>query len=236
MPGGPSSKSLASSRRSAAAADGAAMFYTPTTPCRPRPRGPHASGRTTRAGFPRRSHGRSAARTMFVRWPGSYVRDDVRLLTLTGPGRRKDATGARRGARPRRRVRRRRDVRLAGLDRAAGAPRWGAGRRSGPLSAPGESPEDAVKRFLGPKHALVVLDNFEHLLSAAPMVTELLAHCRALTVLATSREPLQSRARAPLRGVALAGAGGFSSERGRRRPPRARCSSSARDSTVPRSR
>ena len=55
----------------------------------------------------------------------------------------------------------------------------------------GETPEEAVRRFLAPKRALVVLDNFEHLLSAAPMVTELLAAAPALNVLATSREPLR---------------------------------------------
>ena len=61
----------------------------------------------------------------------------------------------------------------------------------GVVPTAGESPQDAVERFLRPKHALVVLDNFEHLLSAAPTVTELLAQCPSLTVLATSREPLR---------------------------------------------
>ena len=55
----------------------------------------------------------------------------------------------------------------------------------------GETPEEAVKRFLASKRALLVLDNFEHLLSAAPTVTELLAAAPALKVLTTSREPLR---------------------------------------------
>ena len=36
-----------------------------------------------------------------------------------------------------------------------------------------------------------MLDNFEHLLSAAPLVSDLLAACPALKVLATSREALR---------------------------------------------
>jgi predicted ATPase/DNA-binding SARP family transcriptional activator len=55
----------------------------------------------------------------------------------------------------------------------------------------GEAPEDAIRRFLAPKEALLVLDNFEHLLCAAPFVTDLLAAAPALRVLATSREPLR---------------------------------------------
>ena len=58
----------------------------------------------------------------------------------------------------------------------------------------GETPEEAVARFLGPKEALLVLDNFEHVLPAAPALAELLAACGGLTVLATSREPLRLRA------------------------------------------
>ncbi len=38
---------------------------------------------------------------------------------------------------------------------------------------------------------LLVLDNFEHVLDAAPMVTDLLLACPCLTVLATSRAALQ---------------------------------------------
>ena len=54
----------------------------------------------------------------------------------------------------------------------------------------GESPVQAIKRFLAAKHLLLVVDNFEHVLAAAPVLGGLLEVCPALTVLATSREPL----------------------------------------------
>ncbi len=50
---------------------------------------------------------------------------------------------------------------------------------------------EAVKRNLARRHLLLFLDNFEHLLEAAPLVTELLAAASQLTVLATSRERLR---------------------------------------------
>jgi predicted ATPase/DNA-binding XRE family transcriptional regulator len=40
------------------------------------------------------------------------------------------------------------------------------------------------------RHLLLVLDNFEHLLDAAPLVSDLLSWCLRLAVLATSRAPL----------------------------------------------
>ena len=58
----------------------------------------------------------------------------------------------------------------------------------------GETPSRAVERFLAPKRALLVLDNFEHLLPAATLVGALLAACDGLVVLATSREPLRLQA------------------------------------------
>ncbi|MET0615041.1 MAG: BTAD domain-containing putative transcriptional regulator [Thermoleophilaceae bacterium] len=58
----------------------------------------------------------------------------------------------------------------------------------------GETLEAAVERFLSPKGGLLVLDNFEHLLPAAPLIGELLAAAPALAVLATSREPLRLQA------------------------------------------
>jgi predicted ATPase/DNA-binding SARP family transcriptional activator len=60
------------------------------------------------------------------------------------------------------------------------------------LSTPireGEPATAALHRFLGDRHLLLVLDNFEHLLAAASLVSELLAVCPELTILLTSREP-----------------------------------------------
>lgn len=53
------------------------------------------------------------------------------------------------------------------------------------------SPGAALRAFLRDKQLLLVLDNFEHLLDAAPLVTDLLANAPRLKVLATSREPLR---------------------------------------------
>jgi predicted ATPase/DNA-binding SARP family transcriptional activator len=58
----------------------------------------------------------------------------------------------------------------------------------------GESAEAAIRRFLAAKHLLLVVDNFEHVMDAAPMLGGLLGACPALTVIATSREPLALRA------------------------------------------
>ena len=58
----------------------------------------------------------------------------------------------------------------------------------------GETPSQAVERFLAPKRALLVLDNFEHLLPAATLVGTLVVRCDRLALLATSREPLRLQA------------------------------------------
>jgi len=52
------------------------------------------------------------------------------------------------------------------------------------------SMEEQVLSFLQPRQFLLVLDNFEHLLEAAPFVADLLANCPRLQVLVTSRAPL----------------------------------------------
>ncbi len=56
------------------------------------------------------------------------------------------------------------------------------------------SPIEAIRRVLGGRRTLLVLDNLEHLLPAAPLVGELLSASPELTVLATSRSPLHLRA------------------------------------------
>jgi len=55
---------------------------------------------------------------------------------------------------------------------------------------PGEQLEATLQGYLAEKQVLLVLDNFEHLLTAAPMVRELLGSASRLRVLATSRASL----------------------------------------------
>ena len=55
----------------------------------------------------------------------------------------------------------------------------------------GQSIADALKDYLRNKSLLLLLDNFEQVISAAPFVSELLAACRQLKMLVTSREGLR---------------------------------------------
>jgi predicted ATPase/DNA-binding SARP family transcriptional activator/Tfp pilus assembly protein PilF len=50
---------------------------------------------------------------------------------------------------------------------------------------------DGLVRLIDDKQMLVVLDNFEHVLAAADVVSELLEACEGLRILITSREPLR---------------------------------------------
>jgi predicted ATPase/class 3 adenylate cyclase/DNA-binding CsgD family transcriptional regulator len=59
---------------------------------------------------------------------------------------------------------------------------------------PGRSLAAALAAFLSAKRVLLVLDNFEHLAEAAPMVAQLLGAAERLTILTTSRAPLHLRA------------------------------------------
>ena len=124
------------------------------------------------------------------------MREDARLVTLTGPG----GVGKTRLA-------------LEVAARVAGDPRgaFTDGATFVPL-APSRDPNllpsalaealairdsgdeplpDAVKRHLWDRRMLLVLDNFEHLLSATTVVSDLLVACPELAVLATSRAPLR---------------------------------------------
>jgi len=49
---------------------------------------------------------------------------------------------------------------------------------------------ETVKAWLRDKHLLLLLDNFEQIVTAAPMLEDLLAACQKLTILVTSREVL----------------------------------------------
>jgi predicted ATPase/DNA-binding SARP family transcriptional activator/class 3 adenylate cyclase len=55
---------------------------------------------------------------------------------------------------------------------------------------PGESPRQALCRYLAAKRLLLAIDNFEHVLEAAELVAELLGTCPGLALLVTSRETL----------------------------------------------
>jgi len=65
--------------------------------------------------------------------------------------------------------------------------------------------QGALAAHLRKRRVLLLLDNWEHLLNAAPLLADLLATCPQLKVLATSREPLRIRAerRYTLRPLAL---------------------------------
>ena len=110
-------------------------------------------------------------------------RDDVRLVTLTGPG----GTGK---------------TRLALAAAANAADTFPGGVWWVPLAALRDSAlviESAEKALgapgdlaehIGDTRLLLLFDNFEHLVEAAPGLATLLAACPNLTVLVTSREPL----------------------------------------------
>ncbi|TML73005.1 MAG: tetratricopeptide repeat protein [Actinobacteria bacterium] len=117
-------------------------------------------------------------------------RDDVRLVTLTGPG----GTGKTRLA-------------LAVAEELGATLVDGgvfvdlAALRDPSLVAPaiadalgvehGEDVEQALRNYLADRRLLLVLDNFEQLLPGAPVVARLLAATERLLVLTTSRSPLR---------------------------------------------
>ncbi|MBX3059826.1 MAG: hypothetical protein KF770_25520 [Anaerolineae bacterium] len=67
------------------------------------------------------------------------------------------------------------------------------------------SPETQLANYLSPRHMLLVLDNFESVLDGATLVAHLLAVAPRLTLLITSREPLNLHGEwlYPLGGLAL---------------------------------
>ena len=130
----------------------------------------------------------------------------VRLLTLTGPGgvgKTRLAVEAARavgadfadGAH---------FVSLAALYRPEGLPA-AIVKALGIIVLSGESADRAVERVLAAKHLLLITDNVEQLLAAAPFIAGLLEACPSLTVLATGRAPLalQAEERYPVSPLAL---------------------------------
>jgi predicted ATPase/DNA-binding SARP family transcriptional activator len=111
------------------------------------------------------------------------ARDDLRLLTLTGPG----GSGKTRLA-----------LAAAGqvADDYESSVCWVAlaALREPALVVDSVSQalgtRQELAKHLADKQMLLLLDNFEHLLDAAPRVAELLAACPNLKLLVTSREPL----------------------------------------------
>jgi len=67
------------------------------------------------------------------------------------------------------------------------------------LVEPGSSPAQAVAQAIGPEPMLLVTDNWEHVVEAAPVLSVLLGHCSGLWILATSRERLRLRGEWELR-------------------------------------
>ncbi len=80
-------------------------------------------------------------------------------------------------------------VSLASINDHAMVPRAVA-QELGLVEKPNVPVNEALERYLNKRHMLLIIDNYEHVLDAANLVTELLMAAPRLTIMATSREPL----------------------------------------------
>lgn len=80
-------------------------------------------------------------------------------------------------------------VSLVGVDRTTAVAPAVANALNVPLSN-AITPHRALLNFLHNRELLIVLDNLEHLLSAADLISEILEYCPDVKLLVTSREPL----------------------------------------------
>ncbi len=115
---------------------------------------------------------------------------DKRLVTLTGPG----GTGKTRlalavAAHSRRAFED--GARFVDLSAVEEADQVGPAMVRGLGLQEGRPAPEALKRFLQPRELLLILDNFEQVVEAAPLLGELLKAAPRLTVLTTSRQPLR---------------------------------------------
>jgi predicted ATPase/DNA-binding XRE family transcriptional regulator len=134
------------------------------------------------------------------------LRDGTRLVTLTGPGGVGKSALALHAAK---------DLRAAFLDGVAFvalAPLADSALvlptvadALGVAEGAGHSLVDQLAAHLRGSRLLLVLDNLEHLLDAAPMLAEMLGRCPGVRILATSRAPLRLRweRELPVRPLAL---------------------------------
>lgn len=121
---------------------------------------------------------------------GLFQKSHIRLVTLTGAG---GSGKTRLALRVARHLPRFQDgiffVSLAPLTDPALVPQTIA-EVLGVTETAGQALSETLADALRDKRILLVLDNYEHLLDAAPVVGELLDGCRELHVLVTSRTPL----------------------------------------------
>jgi hypothetical protein len=127
-----------------------------------------------------RSAGESGRSLDHHRCPGRHGEDPL------GPGRRRAAIGARN-------LRGRRLLRAAGLGSGVAFLAQAIADAMDIKLLGSEDAERQLLRQLSGRSLLLVLDNFEHLLSGGGLVSELLAHAPDLKVLVTSRERLNAQ-------------------------------------------